>query len=640
MYHLNSMILRCGWQRRSMKIDLKNFANRIKSIVGAQDQEDFERSFVTFLNDNDWFGCHPEVVDGICMVDEAILSEYIPRFTEYFEKTELPTETKLEMLSTRYAEFMPDCADMIVSFFDSMNVAEDNQYYIYDFLLHRQKMEFSAMKDDEVENLVKYAVFDLTKADGDILCMMLSWLKQFYRMHWFKDHYMTKRRESENGAYDIDEYLELLYYLFNSEYIEENEMYKRAAENKNYADTWLYMCMHFMRAIRNSDLLRIGHPELTASPEDVLENIKNDTFSDEDARLTVYSITWRLAVLPLTPNKTKNAQGVTSLKLTIPESLEAHMGKLLAICESHFVLSGADKETPLIRIISDYERINRYMGEDIGVLFLESNFRSKGVQKSYLQGLQMMSDEILGDERDEFNVKGYILAALARSHKGSYTEFAQTTVVYLKDAKFSGLTPEFVARELFERGVLSFIPSMLLKMITNNEYSFLPVKKQTELLDILDITPTEAEYAVSIVEKARERSTAVVKDLFSSNSVEPNEILMTLHRIGGGYAVSKCDELLCVMTAMKRICPYPDRKSCFGCEYEIGTKSTIFSMAAEYNRLAEIAKTTTDATEKQKSIYLIKSIVLPILQEVLTCLRDNYGEDVAKAYEKIVRENI
>ena len=632
------MISICGSLKKNMKTDIKEFVDNLKSLINTSLQEDFECCLVAFLNDNEWFGCEPVMAEGKCLVDVDALTQAIPRIIDYFDKKDLPIEEKIILLANKYAEEYPESAGMVDSFFETVGVAEGNQYYLYDYLLTRQKTEFSDMNDESVSELVSYAVYDLTKADGDILCMLLSWLKQYHRMHWFMDYSMKKRRESENGAYDIDEYLELLYYLFNADYIEENDMYKRAANDKNHADTWLYLCMHFMRAIRNTDLLRIGHPRLTDTPENILKMVLEGKFSDEDARLTVYSITWRLSVLPLIPNKTKNVSGVTSLKFTIPESLEVHLGKLLAICESHFRRSGAPVDTPLIRVIGDYERINRYMGDEIGVLFLKSNFRSRGAQKSYLQGVYMMSNDILGDERDEFNVKGYILAALARSHKGSYAQFAQTTVVYLKDAKFSGLTPEFVARELFERGVLSFIPSMLLKIISGNKYNHLSVKEQTKLLDILNITPMEAENAVSLVENSRKKSNEVVKNLFTDKEIKPNEILMILHRIGGGYAVSKCDELLCVMTAMKKICPF-DRRSCFGCEYEIGTKSTIFSMAAEYNRLRNIAKTTGSEIERKKSIHLIKSIVLPILQEVLICLRDNYGDDVALAYERIVREN-
>lgn len=83
--------------------------------------------------------------------------------------------------------------------------------------------------------------------------------------------------------------------------------------------------------------------------------------------------------------------------------------------------------------------------------------------------IYILTDDILG-VNDEFRVKGYMLAALARSHKGSYGDFAKTTSIYLKDAKMSGYTPEFVAKELFERGVLSVIPSMLLKMVAGEEY--------------------------------------------------------------------------------------------------------------------------------------------------------------------------
>ena len=621
-----------------MKTDLREFANYLKSHIETSLQEDFEHCLVAYLNDNEWFGCEPEMIDGKCLVDANVLASVIPRIIDFFEKKELPIEEKLILLANKYADKYPNSAGMVDSFFTTVSIAKENQYYLYDFLLTRQSAEFSNMDNESVSELVSHAVFDLTKADGDILCMMLSWLKQYNRMHWFKDFSMTKRRESENGAYDIEEYLELLYYLFNADYIEENDMYKRAAENKNYADTWLYLCMHFMRAIRNTDLLRIGHPNLTDTPENILKMVLEDRFSDEDARLTLYSITWRLSVLPLTPNKTKNVSGVTSLKLTVPESLEVHLGKLLAICESHFRRSGAPADVSLIRVIGDYERINRYMGDEIGVLFLKSNFRSRGVQKSYLQGIYMMSDEILGDDRDEFNVKGYILAALARSHKGSFAEFAQTTVVYLKDAKFSGLTPEFVARELFERGVLSFIPSMLLKIISGNQYNYLNVHEQTQMLKILNITPTEAENAVSLVENSRKRSNEIVKSLVTDKEIKPNEILMILHRIGGGYAVSKCDELLCVMTAMKKICPF-DGRNCFGCEYEIGLKSTIFSMTAEYNRLRNIIETTGSEIERKKSVHLIKTIVLPVLQEVLTCLKDNYGDEVVLAYERIIKEN-
>ncbi len=93
------------------------------------------------------------------------------------------------------------------------------------------------------------------------------------------------------------------------------------------------------------------------------------------------------------------------------------------------------------------------MGEEIGGLFLNNDFRSRSATKSFLQDIYMVADENIPADDSGYHVKGYYLAAYVRSHKGSYGHIAATTFEYLKDAKFNKLTPEFVAFELLERGV-------------------------------------------------------------------------------------------------------------------------------------------------------------------------------------------
>ncbi len=186
------------------------------------------------------------------------------------------------------------------------------------------------------------------------------------------------------------------------------------------------------------------------TPGEVLERVQDGSFEDVDARLTLYSVLYRLSVLQLTPSKTQGTTGVASIKFHVPESVEVHFGKLFAVAEAFHQISGLPEDKPLIRTIATYEQISRYMGEEIGELFLESNFRSRSANKAFMQMIYVLTDDILEND-DQFSVKGYMLAALARSHKGSYGEFAKTTSVYLRDAKMSGFSPEFVARELFER---------------------------------------------------------------------------------------------------------------------------------------------------------------------------------------------
>jgi hypothetical protein len=254
-----------------------------------------------------------------------------------------------------------------------------------------------------------------------------------------------------------------------------------------------------------------------------------------------------------------------------------------------------------------------------------------------MQSVFVLTDNVM-EENDEFNTKGYMMAALARSHKGSYGEFAKTTYTYLKDAKLSGLSPEFVARELFERGVLSFIPSMLLKMITDGEYNKLSVHNQTRLIKELDMTPTEIETTVRKATASFKKSAEIVNKLYTSS--DRDSIIKALHRIGNGEAVSKQNECECLYTAFRKVCPYDENHNCIGCDYEISTKSTMFLMVSEYNRLMDLYKNSESLNEKEKNEYMLKRIVLPAMDEMITCVAENYGEHALSVLEKILEENI
>ena len=620
-------------------IDFKEYAKQLEVQLNT-DLDNFNEVFVQFLADNEWFGVEPVWKDDILWVDTKDFAPYIERIRLFFDSYWLNTAEKNVLLLSMLQKSFPDTEPKLLQFYDEYDFPDIIRYYLTSFLLKFLPKELCMMNDLEVQDLLTDAYNELIKQYGDILASFLRWLKDKYTTRYLNDYFMSKRQDKSdsNEAYDTEEYLELLYYLFNEEYIYENEMYAKATASKNYIDTWLFLSLHFICALRNSDIVRIHHPRLTMSAEDVLTKVRTGVFSDEDARLTLYSITWRLAALPLTPNKTARHSGISSIKFHVPESVEVHIGTLLAIAEAHRLLDGVPDEEPLIRCISDYSRITRYMGDDIGALFLESNFRTRSANKSYLQSIYMLTDDILEND-DEFNVKGYILAALARSHKGSYGEFASTTSVYLKDAKLSGFTPEFVARELFERGVLSFIPSMLLKMITKGEYNKLPVHKQTELIQELDFSPKEVEDVVAVSNKARKQSAQLVSHILSDDENKTDNILRILHRIGNGNAVSKQDECLCLMSAMKRLCPYAERSSCIGCEYEISTKSTIFLMISEYNRLLNLYQAATDEKIKNKYRALIKETVLPTMDEMLQCIKEQYGEEALHSLEKIIKEN-
>ena len=614
-----------------MVVDLKNYLERILVELGAATIKHREK-VSGFLLDNEWFGVSINLDDyTISEKDAEVLKNHI--------KDYLTTPPGIKSMEGIFSKKFPSTSELFVQFAEEEKLSETNRFYLLDFLAYYLTKDLFLYSDAEVETIVEVATEVLTKLQGNILIQFIKWLLNKGVTRYRVSFEMTKRYtiESTNGAYELDEYLELMYYLFNEDYIIKNDMLCKAANSKDYADTWLYLGLHFICALRSTDLERLGHPKLTREPLEVLEAVVDGTWSSSEARRTLLSITTRLTYLNLTPNKTKNASNVAQLKFHVPESCQVLIGTLLAICEAHFQLQiPYNAENPLIRQIKTYEKITSYMGEEIGNLFLERNFSSRSANKSYLQSVAMLADDVL-EEKSELNIKGYFLAALARSHKGNFNEFAQTTTTYLKDAQLGQLKPEMVAKELFERGVLSMIPSMLLTIVTRGKYKKLSPSQQTQMIKSLDLTPVEIEKTLELSIRADLRSQQALKTLVENN-VEPEQLLTICHRIGNGEAFSKQGESMCLLSALGKLCPYDDRQHCVGCQYELQTKSTLLLLIGEFNRLNKQYQKLKNELERGKVRAILEQQIKPCLTEMLEALSEQYGEAVLSDYEDIIKE--
>ena len=522
-----------------MVVDLKSYLEKVLIELGVDTLKNREK-VSGFLLNNDWFGVSINLENyTITDEDAKVLKNHIK---DYFM-----TPPGVESMGAIFAKKFPSTSDLFIQFSKEQKLTKTNRFYLLDFLAYYLTKDLFLYSNAEVEKLVEVATEVLTKYLGDNLIQFIKWLLDKGVTRYRISFEMTKRYtiESKNGAYELDEYLQLMYYLFNEEYITRNNMYSKAADSKNYADAWLYLALHYICALRTTDLMRLGHPKLTRKPKEVLEAVASRSWSSSEARRTLLSITTRLTYLNITPNKTNRTSNVTQLKFQVPESCQVLIGTLLAICEAHYQIGSpysSKTSNALIRRISTYEQISNYMGDEIGDLFLERNFSSRSANKSYLQSVAMLADDIL-EEKSELNIKGYFLAALARSHKGDFNEFAQTTTTYLKDAQLGQLKPEMVAKELFERGVLSMIPSMLLTIVTRGKYKELSPNQQTKMIKSLDLTPSEIEKTLELSIRADLRSQQALKTLIENN-VGADQLLTVCHRIGNGEAFSKQGEML------------------------------------------------------------------------------------------------
>lgn len=616
-----------------MVVDLKSYLEKVLIELGVDTLKNREK-VSGFLLNNDWFGVSINLENyTITDEDAKVLKNHIK---DYFM-----TPPGVESMGAIFAKKFPSTSDLFIQFSKEQKLTKTNRFYLLDFLAYYLTKDLFLYSNAEVEKLVEVATEVLTKYLGDNLIQFIKWLLDKGVTRYRISFEMTKRYtiESKNGAYELDEYLQLMYYLFNEEYITRNNMYSKAADSKNYADAWLYLALHYICALRTTDLMRLGHPKLTRKPKEVLEAVASRSWSSSEARRTLLSITTRLTYLNITPNKTNRTSNVTQLKFQVPESCQVLIGTLLAICEAHYQIGSpysSKTSNALIRRISTYEQISNYMGDEIGDLFLERNFSSRSANKSYLQSVAMLADDIL-EEKSELNIKGYFLAALARSHKGDFNEFAQTTTTYLKDAQLGQLKPEMVAKELFERGVLSMIPSMLLTIVTRGKYKELSPNQQTKMIKSLDLTPSEIEKTLELSIRADLRFQQALKTLIENN-VGADQLLTVCHRIGNGEAFSKQGESMCLLSALGKLCPYDDRQHCVGCQFELQTKSTLLLLIGEFNRLNKQYSKLKNDLERGKVRAILEKQIKPCLTEMLQALSEQYGEDVLSDYEDIIKE--
>ena len=198
---------------------------------------------------------------------------------------------------------------------------------------------------------------------------------------------------------------------------------------------------------------RLSAPKLPYDMESILKNVLNGTFTKREADTLVDEMILRLKLKRLKPLKTIRHKKAPDLKLFVPGSLKTSLGIMIAISLAHHpeLSPGDGFVTPSVNI----RTARKFFGDDFVKALGGRNFSPRRCNKSYLQGIDIVSDDSPGKP------KGYMLASLARSHKSGIGNLSEITEIYLKDAKFTGYTPEFIIREMFERGVFSFIPCIM-----------------------------------------------------------------------------------------------------------------------------------------------------------------------------------
>jgi hypothetical protein len=364
----------------------------------------------------------------------------------------------------------------------------------------------------------------------------------------------------------------------------------------------------------------------------VLKDVSECVFARRDAIALVEEFSARLKLYPLKPSKTSKHRNIPNLKLFIPEGLKAPLGVIMAIALAHHpdvkpgdgFVSRSDG-----KCVRNQYAMRKFFGEHFADALEGNPLSSRRCNKSYLQGIEATAPGTPGKP------KGYMLASLARSHKGGIASLAKTTDIYLKDANFSGYSPEFIIQEMFERGVFSFIPAILLEMYAGSSYKLLPVTAQTTLIQEIGLAAPQIEWTAAAVDRALVKSRKAVNDVLRDPEHIKETVAVMLQNIASGNAPSRQAETLCLMTAAGMPCPSADRDSCIGCGFEIYTKTTRHILMREYTRITDLLK--ENSGDNWRYGKMLEQAIFPAIAEMLSAMKMLYGEETGELLDIVER---
>lgn len=578
-------------------------------------------ALLCFLDANAWFDLEP----GKPLRGTAVAEGRIRFWLRAYKR---PGEVKTSMLLRAFQEKYPVTAKSLSDFITAGGKELCVQGWRFlDFLLSHIDREVALYPEEELKNLVEAASRSLSLADMKLLT---GFLKNGGSKGHFPWKYEFKSRQivkADKSSYPLEDFSIMAYTIFNPEAWEKERLVEKAAGNRRYADLWLFMALHFVSGIRTTDMKRLPVPSLPYPPIEMRRMILEKEAKPAMLRGIAQEVQFRQEMLSRKPHKVRRHGMVADVKFFIPESLLEPMGLIITLS-----VSFREEGDPFVRTGCELQDIHRFFGERFAAAVgRRKRFSSRRANKAYLQGIELVSDDYPGCP------KGYMLAALARSHKGGIGTLPEITDIYLRDANFTGYSPEFILREMFERGIFGFIPAMLLEMYQGEAYRKLDVCRQTELIRAVGLSAWQIEMVASAVSVSFTKAETIVRELMNGGNRE--SLGRTLQRIAAGAAPGKQEGMLCVRVAAGYSCDHAVRSCCIGCGSEIYTKSATYLLMKEYVRLSR-ERQSKKGMESEKDRLILEHTVVPAIFHVISSIPELYPEADMEMIREMVEGGI
>jgi hypothetical protein len=569
------------------------------------------RHVLEFMDANDWFGMEHKIIARTPHMSVHDLQAIQESITLWLSAYKQPSRKKITLMLGHFKDRCPETCRLYEQFISNNQMADKpSGWMLLDYILSEIDREITDYDESGLQRLIALLDDGATRKAAQLFADFLGTENQVGESisPW---KYTFNIRDNPNlviEAYPAADFSVMAYCVFNEDMWAQQNLIEKAINSENFANLWLFAALHFICALRAQDMVRLPAPVLPREGKTIHKEIADKVFTEHDATALVEELLFRLKLKPIFPAKTAGKDSIPDIKLIVPKSLKTPFGIIMAIALAHrnkMCMGGLVSVTKFC-----LSNIRKFFGEDFIKALGGNGFSTRRCNKSYLQGIEAIG----GDEHGK--PKGYMLAALARSHKGGISKLAEMTDIYLKDAQFRGYSPEFIIRQMFERGIFSFIPAVLLELYAGDGYTKLPITKQTRLIGEIGLTAYQIENMAQAMEHAIAKSRSAVREIIHNPSSMKENVGRVLQNIASGSALGKQQDYFCLMIAARLSCPFAERAGCFGCGYEIYTKAAMYTLMREHKRLMT-AKKNAKSEEAQRYELIMGQAILPAAKEMI-----------------------
>ena len=292
-------------------------------------------ALLDFLDMNGWFG-HEDAFKGgqvpnpreALLMDEGEISAIVSQLDLWLRAYGRSHREKLDILIGLGMRKFPDTTDLYCRFIHGEAREDDiSSWRLLDFMIFYLPGEYTGLSENEMDSFVKHLDSEATRAVCDIFAEFNRWTqRETGQTGWgYKYTYRTTRDDID--AYSVRDFSIMAYCVFNEDHWKREHLLEKACSSAVYANLWLFVAMHFVCALRSTDITRLPKPELHGVGEIIRRQVLDGML--EDPAAISRDMTIRIRYSPKHPHKTLAYGHVPEIKVFIPTSLERPLGTIM-----------------------------------------------------------------------------------------------------------------------------------------------------------------------------------------------------------------------------------------------------------------------------------------------------------------------